>query len=260
MNDLLERLSSSVASEVEARLLAEYGAIFLTTATPPPSIIFRNSAEVEQFQSTLQTRVSRFAEHEMELQADAMDALTAAAAELRASGATLSPRAADSGRRTYDDTVGLWNRNVGRGLDHWVELGLVTPDRAERIRRLSPVDQVAVILKMEDDEQIYFGTFFDRSILYSVAAPGASQHLSLLAFDAAEFQDETVERTLARFGWHRTVVYDFPHFTFLGRDEESLPALGLRQVVRDFNGRSYRFWIPILKFAKERLSKMPHRE
>lgn len=251
MNDLLERIASFVASAVEARLLAEYGAIFLTTATPPPSIIFRNSAEVEQFQSTLQTRAYRFGEFEIELQADAMDALTAAASELVASGATLTPRAADSGRRSYDDTVGLWNRNVGRGLEHWVELGRVTADRADSIRQLSPVDQVEVILEMEDEEQIYFGTFFDRSILCSVAAPGASQHLSMLAFDAAEFQDEMVERRLARFGWHRTVVYDFPHFTFLGHAEESLPALGLRQVARDFNGRSYRFWVPILKFEKE---------
>ena len=139
MNNLLEKIASTVASAVEARLLAEYGAIFLTTATPPPSIIFRNSAEVERFQATLQTRVSRFGEHEIELQADAMDALTAAASELIARGVGLSPRAADSGRRSYDETVGLWNRNVGRGLEHWVELGKVTPDRAERIRQLSPV-------------------------------------------------------------------------------------------------------------------------
>jgi hypothetical protein len=255
MNNLLKTIAASIASEVEARLLAEYGAIFLTSATPPPSIIFRNSAEVEQFQSTLQTRVTRLGEFDIELQADAMDALTAAAGELIASGATLTPRAADSARRSYDDTVGLWNRNVGRGLEHWVELGRVTADRADSIRQLSPVDQVEVILKMEDEEQIYFGTFFDRSILYSVAAPGASQHLSLLAFDAAEFQDEMVERTLARFGWHRTVVYDFPHFTFLGHAEESLHALGLRQVARDFNGRSYRFWVPILMFEKERSLK-----
>ncbi|HJQ70461.1 MAG TPA: hypothetical protein VKA70_15895 [Blastocatellia bacterium] len=260
MANFLEKKASSVASAVEARLLAEYGAIFLTTATPPPSIIFRDGAEVERFQSALRTRVRRFGEHNIELQADAMDALAAAADELPANGATLTPRAADSGRRSYDDTVGLWNRNVGRGLDHWLELGKVTADRADSIRQLPPVDQVSVILAMEDDEQIYFGTFFNRSILYSVAAPGASQHLSMLAFDAAEFQDEAVETTLARFGWHRTVVYDFPHFTYLGHDEASLPALGLKQVVRDYDGRSYRFWVPALKFANEEFAKMPHTE
>jgi hypothetical protein len=247
MTNLLKSLASSVASPVELRLLAEYGAIFLTTATPPPSIIFRNSREVEQFQSKLQTRIAIFGEHEMELQAEAMERLSAAADELRSRGASLTARAADSGRRSYDDTVSLWNRNVGRGLEHWGNLGRVTRERAERISRLTPVEQVAVILEMEEDEQIYFGTFFDRSILYSVAAPGASQHLSMLAFDAAEFQDEAVEQTLAGFGWHRTVVYDFPHFTYLGHDEQALTALGLKQEARQYDQRSYRFWIPDLK-------------
>jgi hypothetical protein len=246
MKTLLDSIASSVASPVESRMLAEYGAVFLTTATPPPAIIFHGSQEVERFQSTLQTRAATFGEYEMELQSEAMDALTAAAAELRSRGMSLTPRAADSGRRSYDDTVGLWNRNVSRGLERWGEFGRITPERAEAIRRLAPVDQVAVILEMEEEEQIYFGTFFDRSILYSVAAPGASQHLSMLAFDAAEFQDPEVENMLARFGWHRTVVYDFPHFTYLGHDEQSLPTLGLKQEVRDYNGRSYRFWVPDL--------------
>ena len=246
MKTLLNSIASTIASPVEARLLAEYGAIFLTTATAPPSIIFRDSLEVERFQSTLQIGAATFGEYEMELQSDAMEALTAAAAELSERGMSLTPRAADSGRRSYDDTVGLWNRNVNRGLEHWGESGQITPERAESIQRLAPVDQVAIILEMEESEQIYFGTFFDRSILYSVAAPGASQHLSMLAFDAAEFQDPEVESTLARFGWHRTVVFDFPHFTYLGRDEQSLHSLGLKQEVRDYNGRSYRFWIPNL--------------
>ena len=246
MKTILDSIVSTVASAVEARLLAEYGAVFLTTATPPPTVIFRDGKEVERFQSALQTRAATIGEYEMELQSEAMEALTSASVELRALGLSLTPRAADSGRRSYDDTVGLWNRNVGRGLEHWGELGRITPERAESIRNLAPVDQVAIILEMEEAEQIYFGTFFDRSILYSVAAPGASQHLSMLAFDAAEFQDAEVEATLARFGWHRTVVFDFPHFTYLGRDEQSLPSLGLKQEVRDYNGRGYRFWVPNL--------------
>ena len=251
MKTLLDSIASTIASPVEARLLAEYGAVFLTTATPPPSIIFRDSLEVERFQSTLRTRAATFGDYEIELQSDAMEALTAAASDLSARGMSLTPRAGDSGRRSYDDTVGLWNRNVSRGLEHWGEAGQITPERAESIRRLAPVDQVAIILDMEEAERIYFGTFFDRSILYSVAAPGASQHLSMLAFDAAEFQDPEVESTLARFGWHRTVVFDFPHFTYLGRDEQSLRSLGLKQEVRDYNGRSYRFWIPDLSLPRK---------
>ena len=250
MKTVLDSIASTVASAVEARLLAEYGAVFLTTATPPPAIIFRDGEEVDRFQATLQTRSAILGEYEMELQSDALEALTAAAADLSARGMSLTPRAADSGRRSYDDTVGLWNRNVGRGLDHWGESGRITPERAESIRQLAPVEQVSVVLEMEESEQIYFGTFFDRSILYSVAAPGASQHLSMLAFDAAEFQDPEVESTLARFGWHRTVVFDFPHFTYLGRGEQSLPSLGLKQEVRQYNSRDYRFWVPDLSPPK----------
>jgi hypothetical protein len=251
MKNLLKTVASMIATPVEARLVAEYGAVFLTAATPPPTIIFRDSREVEQFQSQLQTLTAVFGEHEIQLQAAAMAQLSDAADELRSRGASLTPRAADSGRRSYEDTVSLWNRNVGRGLEHWGQMGRVTAERAEQIRRLSPVEQVAVILEMEERENIYFGTFFDRSILYSVAAPGASQHLSMLAFDAAEFENELVERTLARFGWHRTVVYDFPHFTYLGHDEKSLPLLGLKQEVREYDGRSYCFWIPDLSLLAE---------
>ena len=101
-----------------------------------------------------------------------------------------------------------------------------------------------MILELEDTQQLYFGTFFDRSILYSVAAPGASQHLSLLAFDVAEYQESSVEVVLENHGWFRTVVNDLPHFTFLGRRQEELTELGLKRVVRGYAGIEYHFWIP----------------
>jgi len=40
----------------------------------------------------------------------------------------------------------------------------------------------------------------DKSIIYSVAPPGASQHLSMLALDVKEFQNAKVRETLARHG------------------------------------------------------------
>jgi hypothetical protein len=75
-----------------------------------------------------------------------------------------------------------------------------------------------------------------------VAAPGASQHLSMVAFDAAEYRDLRVRRLLARHGWFQTVLSDLPHFTYLGLAEEELPARGLRRVSAD----DYAFWIPDL--------------
>ncbi|HLG18080.1 MAG TPA: hypothetical protein VJH03_26800 [Blastocatellia bacterium] len=246
----LSDIASSISSPVEARLFAEYGAIFATTATPPPAIVFPDADAVRAYQSQLCIRRARLGAWDLELQEPAMDALLAATAEGAARGASLTPRAADAARRDYDDTVRLWNRNVTRGLEHWRRVGRLSEDRAEAIRRLSRLDQVATVLSIEDGEQLYFGTFFDRSILYSVAAPGASQHLSLLAFDVAEHDDPTVERVLNELGWFRTVANDLPHFTYLGHESDNLPILGLRLVERDAGDRRYSFWVPDTNFQR----------
>lgn len=250
MINRLREIAQSVSSPVEMRLFSDYGAIFVTQATPPSEIIFKGPAEVESFQSRLATSRALVGDYEFELQTPAMNALLRAVAETSASGGQITPRAMDSGARSYEDTVGLWLRNVTRGLERYQAEGRISTERAAAISELSPVEQVGVILEIEDAEQLYFGTFFDRSILYSVAAPGASQHLALLAFDVAEYQQPSVELTLARHGWFRTVVNDLPHFTFLGHDEGRLRALGLKLVTRDYGERSYSFWVPDLALLR----------
>ena len=244
MTALLKAMAERLTSPVERRLFAEYGALFVTTATPPPTILFADAAEVEAFQARLSVSRARIGDYDIALQSEAMDALIRAASEMNDREGQITARAQDSGGRSYQDTVGLWNRNVTRGLDHWQGEGRITAERAERIRALAPADQVAVVLDIEENEQVYFGTFFDRSILYSVAAPGASQHLSLLAFDVAEYQDADVERVLGRYGWFRTVPNDLPHFTYLGHGEERLPELGLTRTERQYGDRGYGFWVP----------------
>ncbi|HWS55608.1 MAG TPA: hypothetical protein VN228_15825, partial [Pyrinomonadaceae bacterium] len=102
-------------------------------------------------------------------------------------------------------------------------------------------EQVAAVLELERDG-MYFSTDFSKSILHSVAAPGASQHLAMLAFDVAEFRDARVRRLLERHGWFQTVLSDLPHFTYLGLPEEELPARGLRRVVM----HEQAFWVPDL--------------
>ncbi|HET9533099.1 MAG TPA: hypothetical protein VFQ92_22275 [Blastocatellia bacterium] len=243
---LLGQILGSLESPVERRLFAEYGAVFLTKATPPPVVIFNDREEVERFQATLDVERALIGEHEIELQREAMKSLLAGRSEMESRGGAITARAADAGRRSYDDTVALWTRNVTRGLEHWQQEGMLTPERAEQIIGISPIDQVGVILDMEESEHLYFGTYFDRSILYSVAAPGASQHLSLLAFDVAEFEDETVEQVLGNFGWFRTVVSDFPHFTYLGYRPEELAGIGLKPVTRSYKDRDYIFRVPDL--------------
>lgn len=244
MASSLEEIAASISSPVNKRLFAEYGAVFATGATPPPVIIFDDPAHVEAFQSSLSLGRGVFGDHEIQLQVVALDALSAAAAEMADRGGRITARAADAGGRSYVDTVRLWTRNVTRGLEHWEGLGRITPEQARSIRDLIPVEQVAAILGLEDTEQLFFGTFFDKSILYSVAAPGASQHLSMLAFDVAEYEDREVDLVLGRHGWYRTVPNDLPHFTYLGHDRDSLTGLGLRRIERVYGERAYGFWTP----------------
>lgn len=246
MKTSLLDIASTLSTPVEKRLFAEYGAVWVTQATAPSAIIFADAVEVEAFQASLPISRATIGEYEIELQTVALQALLAARQELEGIGLTLTPRAQDSARRSYEETVGLWRRNVNRGLEHWQAQGRLDGERAALIQALSPVEQVAVILEMEEQEQIYFGTYFNRSILYSVAAPGASQHLSLLAFDVDEYRQGAVETVLNRYGWFRTVIHDLPHFTYLGRREEELPSLGLHSVVLDYGELSLRFWVPDL--------------
>jgi hypothetical protein len=242
----LQELVAELSLPLEKRLFAEYGAIFVTRGVSPPRVIFSDAEQVESFQSALKVSTIAVGEHPMTLQRVALEALLTGVGDARMAGLSISARSADSGARSYDDTVNLWLRNVNRGLDHWVEEGRLPAETADQIKHLSPVEQVPVILELEDNHGLFCGTFFDRSILSSVAAPGASQHLSLLAFDVKEYQDREVEKILNSQGWYRTVASDLPHFTFLGHAEGSLPALGLCRVSREYGEESYGFWVPSL--------------
>jgi hypothetical protein len=252
MHTSLIKQFSKLSSPVETRLFAEYGAIFITTAIPPPKIIFDDPRDVTEFQALLPVDRAFFGDYEIELQAKALVALVAASDEMSGRASSITARAADSGSRSYEDTARLWNRNVTRGLQHWESLGRIDANTAASILKLSPTEQVAPILNLEENK-LFFGTFFDRSILYSVAAPGASQHLSKLAFDVAEFENMEVKNALASHGWFRTVPSDLPHFTFLGCREDALGDMGLQRVERFSGTQVYDFWIPDL----ERLQSIP---
>ena len=110
---------------------------------------------------------------------------------------------------------------------------------AEKIRALSPFEQAPKIFKLEE-KGIFFSKDLSKSIVYSVAPPGTSQHLSMLAFDVAEYKSEQVREILAHNNWFQTVVSDLPHFTYLGANEKELPDLGLKKV----ENCGQTFWIP----------------
>ncbi|MGE3468304.1 MAG: hypothetical protein AB7J13_15400, partial [Pyrinomonadaceae bacterium] len=194
---------------------------------------------VTAFQSSAKSISATFDAMAIELQEPAMEQLNKAVAESRSAGASITPRGADAAKRSYEDTVTLWASRVNPGLMHWLGKGRITQADADRIRALSPFDQVAEIFRLEG-QGIYFAKSLDKSIIYSVAPPGTSQHLSMLALDINEHEDAKVRAIMAKHGWYQTVVSDLPHFTFLGVAEDQLPKLGLKKKVD--GGRTY--WVP----------------
>ncbi|MEQ1922532.1 MAG: hypothetical protein ABL952_08490 [Pyrinomonadaceae bacterium] len=228
-------------NDAESLLLREYGSVYVARGgvTPPSRIVFRDEADVAAFQAGLRSSSENIGGTNVELQAAAMNALLEARAEAQKNRLTISPRGADSARRGYQQTVTLWASRVNPGFTYWVGRGRVSAADAKRIKSLSPFGQVPEILSLEQ-QGIYFAKSLDKSIIYSVAPPGTSQHLSMLALDVKEFENARVREILAKHGWYQTVTSDLPHFTYLGVAEKDLPSLGLKQVTN--SGRV--FWVP----------------
>lgn len=229
------------SDETGRRLLKEYGAVFLARggATPPRTVVFRDEKEVAGFQAGVPRATESVGGVTIQLQAAAMQALKEAAAEAANNGASITPKGTDAASRSYEDTVGLWASRVDPGLEHWTAKRKISAAEAAGIRSLPPFDQVPEILKLES-RGTYFSKDLSKSILYSVAPPGSSQHLSMLALDVAEHDNPRVRAVLAKHGWYQTVISDLPHFTYLGVPETSLPKLGLKKV--SSAGRV--FWVP----------------
>lgn len=228
---------------VEELLLREYGAVFVArgNVTPPKTIVYRDGSEVDAFQKSVEAMTVNIGGSAMTLQAPAMRALNDAISDARSQGLTIFPRDVDAASRSYEDAVGLWASRVEPALDHWIEKRRISREDAERIRSLAPFEQVTEVLSLEK-QRIYFAKDLNKSIIYSVAPPGTSQHLSMLAFDVAEHENPRVRAALNRYGWFQTVVSDLPHFTYLGVSEAHLPQLGLKKEIK--GGRVY--WVPDL--------------
>jgi hypothetical protein len=227
---------------VARRVLHDYGAMFVGAQNilPPPCCIFTSEDQVSQFQEAAGRTAATIGDAVIELQPAAMGALLRARATALAEGLDITPRdGAEAARRDYADTVRLWNSRFLPALDHWKEAGRLSESQVDRLRALPINEQVREVLELEKDG-IFFSKDLSKSVLYSIAAPGTSQHIAMLAFDANEFLDARVREILATEGWFQTVLSDLPHFTFLGLAEGELPERGLKPV--DVNGQ--RFWIP----------------
>ncbi len=226
---------------VGQKLLKEYGGLFVARggATPPNTVIFKSEADVSAFQNSVSKSKEKIGGFDVELQTAAMKNLQDAIAEAKQNDLSITPRGADSARRDYAGTVELWASRVNPGLANYVSKGKIPQTEADRIKTLSPFEQVPEIFKLES-QGMFFSKDLSKPIIYSVAPPGTSQHLSMLALDVKEFEDVKVREILARHGWFQTVVSDLPHFTFLGVPETQLIDLGLKKV--NDGGRT--FYVP----------------
>lgn len=227
---------------VSRRILEDYGAIFLAAkkVTPPPVCVFSNEEQVTKFQDDAGSEVAVIGYDEVELQPEALKQLSKAREEAQKEGLDITPRdGAEAARRNYEDSLRLWNSRFQPALDYWLSKGRLTQEQVTRLRNLPLSQQVAEVLELEKTG-IYFSKDLSKSILYSIAAPGTSQHIAMLAFDVNEFENPRVREIMAKHGWFQTVLSDLPHFTFLGLKEKDLPKNGLRSV--EINGQV--FWIP----------------
>jgi hypothetical protein len=228
--------------DVARRVLHDYGAMFVGSddILPPPVCVFTSEDQVSEFQNAAGVASATIGDAVIELQPAAMEALVKARAAAQAEGLDITPRdGAEAARRSYADTVRLWNSRFLPALDHWTKVGRLPPEDAARLRALSINQQVSEVLELEK-QGIFFSKDLSKSVLYSIAAPGTSQHIAMLAFDANEFYDERVREIMAEHGWFQTVLSDLPHFTFLGLKESELAERGLRSV--EVNNQ--KFWIP----------------
>lgn len=226
---------------VGKKLLKEYGAMFIAGngAIPPNVVIFKNEDEVKNWQMQIPQTVENIGGFTIELQIPAMKSLLCAIDAAKSADLKITPRGADSAKRVFSETIKLWESRVNPGLEYWVEQGELSFSEASRIRALPPFKQISEIFRLERQE-IYFAKSLDKSIIYSVAPPGTSQHISMLALDVKEHGNEKVREIMANHGWFQTVVSDLPHFTYLGVKECDLPGLGLQK--KSDGGRV--FWMP----------------
>lgn len=226
---------------VARRVLEDYGAIFVArNVLPPPVCVFTSNEEVERFQEEAGWSSEMWGFDEVELQPEAMKQLLKARAEAQKEELDITPRdGAEAARRSFDDSMHLWNTRFEPALAYWQSQGRLTEEQVARLKSLPLHRQIAEVLELEKGG-IFFSKDLSKSILYSIAAPGTSQHIAMLAFDVNEFDNPRVREILAKHGWFQTVLSDLPHFTFLGLKEKDLPKHGLKQVEVD----GQKFWIP----------------
>lgn len=226
---------------IALRVLTEYGSMFVGEATrSPETCTFADPKAVESFHRQLEVVAVDVNGVKIELQKAAASALEKAIFEAADSGRRITALdGAIAGRRNFEDTLRIWNSRFLPALDHWVAKGKITRPDAEASIRMPLREQIKRVVEWEASGY-YFSTGRSKSIFYSVAPPGTSQHLSLIAFDVVEASDPKIRAIMNKYGWFQTIKTDRPHFTYLGVPESELPLRGLKQINRD----GHKYWVP----------------
>lgn len=225
-------------------VLAEYGAHFAAAGPValPPTCVFSSDEEVDNFQRKVKKASVFVGGVEIDLQAEAAASLKKAIDAAAARGLRITPLDGTiAGKRSFADTERIWNSRFLPALDYWVRRGKIDRNEAEKSRGMDTTEQVLQVLDWEKDG-MFFSTGKNRPIMSSVAPPGTSQHLSLLAFDIEQAANRTIRQIMNSNGWFQTVVNDSPHFTYLGVEESELPKRGLKAVAKG----GYTYWVPAL--------------
>lgn len=240
-----EDICSYETDYISKTVVTAYGAAFLVSdsARPPGACVYGSEAEVQRYQSSTRYAAATMDGVVIELQEAAMAGLLNARKQAAEEGLRISPLDGSiAARRSYADTVRIWNSRFYSGLNHWVGRGRLKPEDADSAKIMDIKSQTTRVLEWES-RGMFFSTDKTKSILYATAPPGTSQHISMLAFDVVENGSRRVREIMAENGWFQTISTDAPHFTFLGRKESELEGLGLKKLRK--NGHT--FWIPDIK-------------
>lgn len=223
------------------RIFSEYGAIFAAekAVKMPFKCIFSDEAEMQDYQVRANPQSAQIEGVLVILQKPALEALLRAEQDAARKNLRISPRGTLAAKRSFAQTLTLWNSRFIPGLAHWVGQKKISASEADKVKKSDVRDQVTKVLEWES-KGWFFGKGVSKSILLSVAAPGASQHNFMLALDVKQFASREVRKILAENGWFQTVKSDLPHFTYLGVKEKDLPSLGLKATTV---GKQI-FWIP----------------
>jgi hypothetical protein len=245
----LDALCPVSESIVAARVLRNYGAMYAAreSVTLPHVCIYRGEVEFRKYRESLKTTRLQIGPTSIELQIPAAEALQQAIIDAEINGLRITPLdGAIAGGRSYGDTLMLWNSRVFPAMDYWIRLGRLSETDREEFSKLELDARIKRILEWES-RGIFFSKDRSRSIMTSTAPPGASQHLSFMAFDIVEYWSPDVRSILNRNGWYQTIVDDPPHFTYLGVQETQLPGRGLRSVAKG----GFLFWVPNMEILPE---------